>query len=255
MPVRKGGLGNQLFQVVSAYVYAKETGRTLWIPKEETSNTHNPLRLDYTVLFQNFGAIVPRQQFKQDHQHPGEPTFGMWTPLEISGNLLLDGYFQWYPPLQKYEIEIREKVLKGLRGTKKPCLTRIGIHVRRGDYLHACFRDIFPVQALDYYKAALAKMVLKEGVEVYIFSDEIDWCRQQAFFQELPGVFFVNEPNEIRALALMATCGGGMICANSTFSWWGAFLGAYAVRNPVVVPKNWIQGGVGELFPSEWIVL
>jgi hypothetical protein len=253
MPVRKGGLGNQLFQVASAHVYAKESGRTLWIPKQEQSNTHNTFQLDYTVLFREFGTLVEKNTLQDSIRHPGEPTFEPWTPLDVSGSVYLDGYFQWYPPLQRHEDEIREKVLKGL-GNPEICLTRVGLHVRRGDYLHACFRNIFPVQPLEYYKKALAKMVLKG--EVYVFSDDIEWCRSQDLFDDLPGVVFVQEPNEIRALALMATCGGGMICANSTFSWWGAFLGAHAVRNPVVVPKNWIRGFcVEELFPKEWFVL
>ena len=253
MPVRKGGLGNQLFQVAAAFVYAKETGRELWIPKEEQSNSHNRLNLDYGKLFAELGTLGSMNSVNTYTRYPGEPTFGPWDSMEISGNLLLDGYFQWYPAIRPHEEEIREKLLKGL-GKPTPSNTRIGIHVRRGDYLHSAFKDIFPVQPLSYYEAAL-KLVLKEGFEVWVFSDDMGWCREQRVFRELPGVMFVDEPNEIAALGLMATCGGGMICANSTFSWWGAFLGAYGKRNPVVVPKNWIRGGCGDLFPSEWIVL
>ena len=251
MPVRKGGLGNQLFQVVAAYIYAKETGRKVWIPKEE-SNPHNTFQIDYTPLFSELGLLVEINSLKEFIMHPGEPTFEEWKPLPVKDSIRINGYFQWYPPIGRHEEDIRKLLLKGL-GNPQPSLTRIGLHVRRGDYLHSCFKDIFPVQTLEYYRAALAKLVLKG--EVYVFSDDMDWCRNQAFFRELPGVVFVNEPNEIAALRLMATCGGGMICANSTFSWWGAFLGAYGLRNPVVVPKNWIRGGCGNLFPREWIVL
>jgi hypothetical protein len=52
----------------------------------------------------------------------------------------------------------------------------------------------------------------------------------------------------------MSLCNSAAICANSTFSWWGAFLGAYEMRNPVIVPKKWINEPYAEnLIPEEWI--
>ena len=58
-------------------------------------------------------------------------------------------------------------------------------------------------------------------------------------------------------LALMSLCKAGAICANSTFSWWGAFLGAHGVRAPVFVPERWIGGDKlpVALFPDEWHVV
>ena len=55
----------------------------------------------------------------------------------------------------------------------------------------------------------------------------------------------------------MSLCKGGAICSNSTFCWWGAFLGTYEKRNPVFVPKKWIsvKDDMSNLFPSEWIII
>jgi hypothetical protein len=56
----------------------------------------------------------------------------------------------------------------------------------------------------------------------------------------------------------MSLCKGGAICANSSFSWWGAFLGSYSERNPVIIPKRWIKNNSSDpidMFPSEWIQL
>jgi hypothetical protein len=266
LPVRKGGLGNQMFQVAAAIVYAKETNRRIILP-DEFYNTHNTARTDYSEsIFREFFHRLnrPLDQRAIDQlllngfvQHPGEPGFEAWTPSDLSGNILLHGYFQNYPPIGRHEEAIRTVFLSGLgnlRAYLHESIHRVGIHVRRGDYLKPPISDVLPVQPLSYYQEAL-RLVRKDTTEFYIFSDDLEWCKEQEIFQQLPEKTFVEEPNELKALALMTTCSGGMICANSSFSWWGAFLGAYKHRKPVIVPKNWFKGGVGTLFPPEWIVL
>ncbi len=266
LPVRKGGLGNQMFQVAAAIVYAKETNRRILLP-DEFYNTHNPAKRDYSEsIFREFIHRInkPLDQSAIDVllqsgfvQHPGEPGFDDWIPSDLSGNILLHGYFQNYPPIGRHEQVIRTIFLSGLgniRAHLRDRQDRVGIHVRRGDYLKPPFSEVLPVQPLDYYKQALSYFQA-ESIEFYIFSDDLDWCKQQTLFQELPKKVFVDEPNEIKSLAMMTTCHGGMICANSSFSWWGAFLGAHSERAKVVVPKEWFRGGVGNLFPVEWILL
>jgi hypothetical protein len=266
VPVRKGGLGNQMFQVAAAMVYAKETNRRILLPNE-FYNAHRTPTLDYAdTLFREFiyriqksldGAAIQQMLANGFTQHPGEPGFDLWSPIDCSGNVLLHGYFQSYPPLEPHEETIRSTYLHGLGNLRldvHDSPRRIGLHVRRGDYLQPPASDVLPVQPLSYYEAALKKFDLS-SCEVYILSDEISWCKEQVLFQSLPHKTFVEEPNEVKTLALMTTCLGGFICANSTFSWWGAFLGAYKVRAPIVVPKDWFKGGVGSLFPTEWTVL
>jgi hypothetical protein len=265
LPVRKGGLGNQMFQVAAAVVYAKETNRRILLP-EEFYNTHNTNKRDYSEsIFREFihrinkpidQTAIQMLLLSGFVQHPGEPGFEPWSPCDLSGNILLHGYFQSYPPIQRHEQAIRTIYLSGLgnlRAHLRDSTERVGIHVRRGDYLKAPYSDVLPVQPLEYYAQALQKF--DHTSEFYIFSDDLEWCKEQTLFQDLPKKVFVEEANELKSLAMMTTCRGGMICANSSFSWWGAFLGAYGQRNPVVVPKNWFKGGVGNLFPGEWIQL
>jgi len=266
LPVRKGGLGNQMFQIAAALVYSKETNRTILLPREYY-NSHNTTKGDYAdSIFREFIHRIDKpidgfaiQQLLQNGfvQHPGEPGFEDWIPLDLSGNVLLHGYFQNYPSLTKYESVLRTVFLSGLGNYRilvHDSATRVGVHVRRGDYLKPPHSDVLATQPIEYYKTAFQMFPLSM-MEVYIFSDDLEWCKQQTLFQDLPKKVFVDEPNEVKCLALMTTCQGGFICANSTFSWWGAFLGAYSLRNPVVVPSNWCKGGVGNLFPKEWNVL
>lgn len=266
LPVRKGGLGNQMFQVAAALAYAKETNRRILLPNE-FYNAHRSPTLDYAdTLFREFiyrlqkpldGIAIQQLLATGFVQHPGEPGFDLWSPIDCSGHILLHGYFQSYPPLELHEETIRSTYLHGLGNLRvdlKDSPHRIGLHVRRGDYLQPPASEVLPVQPLSYYETALKHFDLSNS-EVYVFSDDLEWCKEQTLFQTLPQKRFVEESNEVKALALMTTCLGGFVCANSTFSWWGAFLGAYKVRAPVIVPSNWFKGGVGSLFPKEWIVL
>jgi hypothetical protein len=266
VPVRKGGLGNQMFQVAAAVVYAKETYRRIILP-DEFYNSHNPTKQDYAEsIFREFIHRLnrPLDQHAIDQliltgflQHPGEPGFEDWSPIDLSGNILLHGYFQNYPPIGRHEDAVRSVFLSGLgnyRAHLRHSSDRVGIHVRRGDYLKPSISDVLPVQPLSYYQEAIHRFP-RDTTEFYIFSDDLDWCKEQEIFQQLPEKTFVEESNELKALAMMTTCTRGMICANSSFSWWGAFLGAHKYRKPVIVPKNWFKGGVGNLFPPEWIVI
>jgi hypothetical protein len=265
LPVRKGGLGNQMFQVAAAMVYALETNRKILLPKE-FYNLHNERQTEYgDSIFREFIHRIERpidgfamQQLLQSEfvQHPGEPGFEDWSPVDLSGNVLLHGYFQHYPPIGRHEDVVRKVFLGGLANHRAKWVVssnRVGIHIRRGDYLKPPYSDVLPVQKLSYYEKAIQHF--PPTMDFYIFSDDIEWCKEQSLFQALQSKVFVEESDEVASLALMTTCLGGMICANSTFSWWGAFLGCYAARAPVIVPSHWFQGGVGKLFPPEWIQL
>jgi hypothetical protein len=265
LPVRKGGLGNQMFQVAAAMVYSKVTGKKVVLP-HEFYNSHNPTKIDYSSsVFKEFihrierpidGTAVQLLLQQGFTQHPGEPGFEDWTVHDCSGNILLHGYFQCYPPLAPYEDDIRKVYLAGIGRPVKdlfPKRDRVGIHVRRGDYLNPPYSDVLYVQDISYYEMTLKNY--SRDCEFWIFSDDVEWCRQQSVLLDLPHKVFIEEPHEIKALYLMSLCHGGFICANSSFSWWGAFLGAYAVRAPVCVPTNWFKGGVGNLFPPEWKVI
>ena len=265
LPVRKGGLGNQMFQVAAAIVYQEEKGKIVLVPKE-FYNHHNETKKEYAdTIFSHFPHridIAFDEQMIQSflHQsftkHTGTPGFDAWAPEDISGNVLLHGYFQYYPVLEKHETLIREIYLKGLQSfmTFQPSSNLVGIHVRRGDYLKPPHSDFMPSCSISYYEKALQQFDIKEKT-FCIFSDDLEWCKGQTVFSSLPNKLFIDEPDECKSLALMTVCHGGFICANSTFSWWGAFLGAHVKRQPVIVPLQWVKGEEVDLFPKEWIHL
>ena len=102
---------------------------------------------------------------------------------------------------------------------------------------------------------------LKYDAKVFVFSDDIEWVKNQPFFNppsatppdQTTTPFVIIETDEIETMAYMSLCRGGAICANSSFSWWGAFLGAHQTRSPVYVPRNWmLECQIDGLFPDEW---
>lgn len=260
MPIRKGGLGNQMFQVAAALIYQIETRRTIVLP-DEFYNHHNHQKKNYVEsIFQNIGPYIPRQmdQTAIDNllrsgikQHPGEPGFEDWSPcLPGNENILLHGYFQSCIPILRHERSIRSKYLHNLP-LEMPKKDAVGIHVRRGDYVK--FPDVHFLLGEDYYSRAIQTFSKEANLTYEVFSDDIEACKKMKCFQDLPRCSYVEEPDEIVALAKMLACQGGFICANSTFSWWAAFLGAYGKRRPCIAPQNWIAGGSGTLIPSDWI--
>jgi hypothetical protein len=112
------------------------------------------------------------------------------------------------------------------------------------------------LQPIEYYEKAYSILVEKANIDkIYIVSDDIAWVKEQPFFKSIPGATFWEDPDELKTLALLSLCVGGAICANSTFSWWGAFLGAHADRKPVIMPEHYFIDAPVDLFPKEWIIM
>jgi hypothetical protein len=107
----------------------------------------------------------------------------------------------------------------------------ISLHIRRGDYV---VNPNHPTQNIEYYRQALNQM---PDLPVIVFSDDPEWCNEQEFFSS--DRFAVSEGNTTDAdLCLMSLCKYHII-ANSSFSWWGAWL---AKSEKVIAPKNWFGG-------------
>lgn len=130
----------------------------------------------------------------------------------------------------------------------------VGLHVRRGDYLAA--PEFNGICNLEYYKKAIAE-ILKDNQKhsFYIFSNDIPWCKQE-IEPLISGhdIIYVTEnvgKNSCWDMFLMTYC-KDLIIANSSFSWWGAFLNK-DVRK-VIVPTRWVnRDGKQENYCEGWI--
>ena len=137
-----------------------------------------------------------------------------------------------------------------IRDRIKQFTNPIALHIRRGDFVWN--NKNHPPLSLDYYKSALE--LFDSDREVIIFSDDTEWCKEQELFAD--DRFAVAEGgDQFYDLCLMSMC-DDFIIANSTFSWWGAWLGN---RGKVIAPKRWFGETLGhdtkDLYCEGWEVL
>lgn len=189
--------------------------------------------------------------------------------LELGANAYLEGYFQ----TEKYFKDIRPTLLKDL-SYKKPPSTKnkdllvkiqrdpnaVSLHIRRGDYVSSKVHNAFHgVKELEYYHEAIKE--IKKTVEkptLYVISNDPEWCKKNLNFKEK--MVIVDNNDDITGgsedMRLMRTCKHNIL-ANSSFSWWGAWLN----ENPskiVIAPKEWFNDksiDTSDLIPSSWIRL
>jgi len=269
IPLFIGGLGNQMFIVSAAFTVQQTIQCPLYLLQSIPSkNPHNKSKYNNNfnkTIFKHFGQHLP---FTNNSMHnlrslnyKGTHTdatldiacFERWSPELIEPGTILNSFFQYYPPLKPFENELRNLYLKGLEGYRSKLGDYSGyafLHIRRGDYLILAIHNL----SIDYYRDAVSNLQEK-GISKYIvLSDDTPWVKEQEYFKD-PKFEIFESDDELLAMALMSKCTAGAICANSTFSWWGAFLGAHGVRAPVIVPKTWIGGGkdLPDLCPEEWI--
>jgi hypothetical protein len=231
-----GWLGNQMFQYAATYALSLRSGTTCAFP-ENTPNLHEVFNLSAKTK-SNPSPIY----FEESFSYSSLP-----IPHE---DMKLYGYFQ----SEKYFADFADEVRKEFTFKKKVealSTNTVSVHVRRGDYLN--LSDHHPVCSLDYYKRAMNEF--PKDCRFLIFSDDKQWC-QDNFTKESCEVSLNTDPLE--DLQLMSLC-DHHIMANSSFSWWGAWLGGNKGKK-VVAPKKWFGPAkkgynTKDVYCKEWLVI
>lgn len=134
----------------------------------------------------------------------------------------------------------------------------VAVHVRRGDYVTlASAAKFHGTCGVEYYQNAVTEMEQRLGRPNYfVFSDDMEWARNNLSFMR-DACFVAGEEGRPSCVGihLMASCKHNVI-ANSSYSWWGAWLGRELDRI-VIAPKHWSFGGPqsAEVLPASWIAL
>ena len=137
----------------------------------------------------------------------------------------------------------------------KTAIYPVSVHVRRGDYLDESNIKNFGVCSTEYYRKAISRILIKHpDATFFVFSDDMQWVRENLF---IPNVVFVVHENPLpdyMDMYLMTLCKGHII-ANSTFSFWGAYLSSEP-DNFTIYPQKWFaepSWTVPDIFPDEWV--
>ncbi|OJI09297.1 MAG: alpha-1,2-fucosyltransferase [Candidatus Vogelbacteria bacterium CG10_big_fil_rev_8_21_14_0_10_49_38] len=283
----KGGLGNQMFQYALGRKLALKTGQELKLDLTGFDRDHSrAFGLD------NFNIIKPpatpaeikRVKYPYGWFSKGWRWFRFkilrvhhtgWEPktlnqierkLKTHDDFYLDGFWQSH----KYIEDVRENLLTDF--TPKESLEKkypdliaqikntnsVGIHLRRGDYAtnSRVLRE-FGVCSIAYYQRAIKLLAEKiDQPNLFIISDDINWVKEN-LPTDHPTVYVSELGTKDYEELLIMSQGKHNIIANSTFSWWGAWLN----NNPdkiVIAPEPWFNNNsikIDDIIPPTWIRL
>jgi hypothetical protein len=269
-------LGNQMFQYAALKGIAANRGFDYTIPNADANiqiDNYGLLEAFELTTNRNVAWLRNQNQVNERFYHFDEELFNTCPDgINICGFFQSEKYFKnveedlrkdfvfrsdWFEPCKEFMSELEGQEVAFL-------------HVRRGDpnladkrgfkWAYVNIQDQHPVQPLEYYEEALKRF--PEDMPIIVFSDAIDWCKEQEFFAS--DRFMFSEPEHVYEdgtlvpyvdLCLMSLCDHAII-ANSSMSWWGAWL----ISNPnkkVIAPKMWFGPAYADkdtkdLIPTEW---
>jgi len=271
-----GGLGNQMFQY-ALFLALKEKQKNVTLDTSLYSflKMHNGFELkkcfgieQQDVKYSKWDLLKLRAllKFKPKSLVFNDPNY-FDEKIFKTNCYYLSGYWQ----SEKYFKQIEEKIknafnFKNIDESNKEILTRlvnhisIAIHIRRGDYLG---NSIYSGVCTDgYYSKAIQLMISKigttENIMFYVFSDDMEFSAKFIEKFNIPYrlININSKENSYKDMCLMSMCRHNII-ANSSFSWWGAWLNG----NPdkiVIAPQNWFNGpqdDYKDIVPESWIKL
>ena len=289
-----GGIGNQMFQYAAARRLALATGAPLkldlgWftiIPPGDTPRQYelqafnsvqdvaSPKEVKalrgvdiarwpkLVKRFLNSTGLLLKKSLVTEKQYHFDPDI-----LQLHGDVYLDGFWQSVKYFADVEDVIRkdftvkpasapdnERMAETIQGAEA-----VSIHVRRGDYItNQAAVQYHGVSSMDYYRAGISEMTARvKNPHYFVFSDDPEWVKSNLKADAALTHIGQNGPDKGYVdLRLMSLCKHHII-ANSSFSWWGAWLST----NPdkiVIAPKRWFNRDdidTSDLIPQGWLRL
>ncbi len=228
-----GGLGNYMFQISAAFSMALDNDDNCAFDPNDVFSPHGAISSYKENILRN---VVFSDDFTTATIYQ-EPAFE-YAKIPYKPNLKLSGYFQ----SERYFAHNRDDIISlfSIDESSMDIITSkygrflndftCSIHVRRGDYL--TLSDQHPVCGLEYYLESIS--LIGDGVKFFIFSDDIPWCKENFKGDRF---IFVEGNKDYIDMWLMSLCNYNII-ANSSFSWWGAWLNTHPDQI-VICPHRW----------------
>lgn len=270
-----GRLGNQMFQYASLRGIAAYNGYHWQIPSDDVDHKDNYGLFETFEMVNckpdNLGICNARSVTESNHNFD-EALFNTKDGVNIDAYLQTEKYFRHIADQIREDFTFRSDFLD-------PCKDIIGsldrspifLHIRQSDNIGR--EEYHPILPISYFEDALKQF--PEDTPCFVFTDDIEWCKNEPFFDD--DRFMFNEGNERYTyktidgtgkmqntllpqvdLCLMSLCSGGII-ANSSFSWWGAWLQKDRGKIVAPDPKKWFGSAMSHLdtsdiVPERWVI-
>jgi hypothetical protein len=250
-----GGMGNQMFQMAFGLALKKRGYQVQFDKSALVERTHREYSLGIFADLP-FGCVdkciyEKRMLFNPEYLSPPDSVMmvGYWQTEKYFEDIAQDvrDAFEFKTPysMRNGPPELSETWDKIYRSRS------VAIHVRRQDYVN--LQHFHGMPTIGYYRYA-TKLIRDKHYDptFFVFSDDIQWCREN-FPQDFT---FVSGTDKYEDLRLMSSC-KHIITANSSFSWWAAWLGDNQVGRTVVAPARWFadetaEAGAADIVPARW---
>lgn len=284
-----GGLGNQMFQYATARSLSLNTGQRLIVDNhlffKKTQSTKRNYELSIfnidqkprsstaeRFLLKGYRALIPYQKIQNIYarlfniysdkrfKEAQDNSINLNTSIRLFGYFQNEKYFKQHASIIKSDFLFKnilspknEEVAKKIKTSNS-----VSIHIRRGDYLAS--NSNLSILSLEYYTDAInyIKTVI-DNPSFFIFSDDIAWARKNLELDSSSTYIDWNIGNNSYVdMQLMSLCKNNII-ANSSFSWWAAWLNTY-INKKVIAPSTWYKSAGGnnfedEFIPSSWTII
>lgn len=275
--ILQGGLGNQMFEYAAAYAISRRVNQPIVLDMSffeayKGRDWCRPYELDIFALHKKATFIgghkwevkvLPKLAYrcrKNGIKHLGRY---MFLPNESDKkDQVLFGYFPDYHLFEAYREDLlqafsfvtkpneaNEQLLKGIGACES-----VGVHIRRGDYLNNANAGVFWHPSVEWYRQAMATLEQQVQPQYYFFSDDIEWAKRE--FADVKNAHFVDVNHGKDAyndLRLMSCCKHNII-ANSTFSWWAAWLNINPAKVVIAPAKYYTNEVSNERYLSQMIL-
>lgn len=275
----KGGIGNQLFQYAAAKVFSIESNRKLlldvgWFSSQNKRRFQlNKFNVSYEALIGENQKFITKILNSLQYKIGSHVVNSRYLEGGIESRkkvIRMRGYWhnlRFFKNHREYllkEFTLSEKEQKNYVDVKREIKNSqsVAIHFRRGDFANSpAINRTHGTCSLDYYTEALKLISSKTNsdLRLYIFSNNISWVKNH-FSTTYKTRYVSNEHfSDSEELSLMKYSKHNII-ANSTFSWWGAWLNNNN-HKIVISPKNWFQNHetskekIEKIIPPEWVVI
>ena len=275
----EGGLGNQMFQYAAGRAMSLRSGRPLVLDlRQLLGHGQRAYGLGDFQLGEGLKLLAEGPPVRSGRLQrlirritSGEQTFreasftyderirSVEAPVRLEGYFQSERYFAEAADALRSELRPRPELAAEIEAIGErllpsgPC---VSLHVRRGDYTNPTTMAVHGLVMPDYYERALRAVTERVGqVTVCVFTDEPAWVRANLRLPAETRFLSEHTRTALQDLVLMSRC-SHHITANSSFSWWGAWLNPRADK-VIVTPEQWFQPAAGldtrDLRPAGWL--